>query len=160
MQSDGSTPEKQIEQILAIAPILPGQKSSNKNVIPPPHQSAETHAPITDPALTTIPTPSKPQPPLEASDLIDFGQNDGAGAAPSNALAPPDLLAAQTENNGQQQKELEETLRSTSTGPKPEQQGSLLNFHSDLRKNLPAVAGLKRQDTDTQSVDEFVDAQG
>ncbi|CZT22179.1 related to oxysterol binding protein (Osh7) [Ramularia collo-cygni] len=48
--------EKQIEQILAIAPILPGQQSVSS-----PQQSSA----------------SAPQPP---ADLIDFGQNDGASA--------------------------------------------------------------------------------
>jgi hypothetical protein len=66
----------------------------------------------------------------------------------------------QTQNNGQQQKELEQTLRSTSTSPPPEK-GVLIDFHEDLKSNLPGEQHkLKRQDTDTQSLDEFVDAEG
>jgi hypothetical protein len=67
-------------------------------------------------------------------------------------------------NIGQEQKDLEETLRSTSTKLQPGNHGSLIDFHDDVKKNLPAVDGehntLKRQDTDTQSLDEFVDAEG
>ena len=67
-------------------------------------------------------------------------------------------------NNGQLQKDLEETLRSTSTEPQPGNQGSLIDFHDDVKKDLPVMDGehnkLKRQDTDTQSLDEFVDAEG
>jgi hypothetical protein len=37
----------------------------------------------------------------------------------------------------------------------------LIDFHDDIKKNLPDTGlGLKRQDTETQSVDEFVDAEG
>lgn len=53
--------EKQIEQILAIAPILPGQQAS-------PSQSRTTAA----------------QPP---ADLIDFGQHDGAPLQPGSSQA-------------------------------------------------------------------------
>jgi hypothetical protein len=62
-------------------------------------------------------------------------------------------------NGGQQQKDLEQTLRSTSTSPPPNK-GSLIDFHDDLKKDLPEVNKLKRQDTDTNSMDEFVDAEG
>ncbi|KAI0102341.1 Oxysterol-binding protein [Hypoxylon sp. NC0597] len=54
-----ATPEKQAEQILAIYPILPGQKPNEFN-IPPPH----TH------------TAGNSAPENKGGDLIDFGQND------------------------------------------------------------------------------------
>lgn len=47
--------------------------------------------------------------------------------------------------------------------------GPLADFHEDLKGSLPAATKtsydsndgvLKRKDTDTQSLDEFVDAQG
>lgn len=68
-------PEKQIEQILAIAPVLPGQKAGKQ------FEGAKS-----------LPSQQgKPLPPKEAStgsgggggDLIDFGQNDGANDAKS-----------------------------------------------------------------------------
>lgn len=65
MSSDGSTPEEVTAQILAIAPILPGQKSFTKPSQPraPPQQQQ---------ALA-------PQPAAAQGDLVDFG-SDGAGA--------------------------------------------------------------------------------
>jgi hypothetical protein len=90
-------------------------------------------------------------------DLIDFGQHDAPEV--QQPLIPADLHAAQTQNNGQQQKDLEQMLRSTSTSPPPNKE-SLIDFHDDLKRGLPDIHTLKRQDTDTQSVDEFVDAQG
>jgi len=158
--SNGSTPEEQTKQILAVAPILPGQKSSEKNPIPP-----HTHSilPTSQPAQETV---------LESTenDLIDFGKDDSPASAASAAPPaipshfPSDLKAAQLQNNGQQQRELEKTLRSTSTSPPPENQSSILDFHNDLQTNLPSStmkpAALKREDTDTKSLDEFVDAEG
>jgi len=143
---DGTTPQKQTEQILAVTPILRGQKQTEKNPIPPPHQRSESYN------STSIPT--NPQPPAEHGDLIDFGQNENHPVQPS---IPADLHAAQTQNNGQLQKDLETTLKSTSS---PQPKGPLLDFHDDLKNNISDIGkGLKRQDTDTQSVDEFVDAE-
>jgi hypothetical protein len=116
-----------------VAPILPGQKAGGKN--PAPAQSPSAGA-----AAAT-----------QKNDLIDFGQNEGS-------LIPADLKAAQTENDGQKQKDLENTLKSTSTSSK---EGPLIDFQQDLKANLPEAEQhrLKRQDTDTNSLDEFVDAQ-
>jgi hypothetical protein len=154
VSSDGSTPKKQTEQILAVTPILRGQSRTEKNPIPPPHTRSESS--------TTIPktTASHPplQPPPAENDLIDFGQNDG----PTSSHLPADLQAAQTQNGSQQQKDLEQTLRSTSQERK--KGGSLIDFHDDLKRDLPATDGhreaLTRRDTDTSSLDEFVDAEG
>lgn len=68
--SDAPTPEKQAEQIMAIYPIIPGQKYSDWNMIPPsghPH-NAET-----------------PSPGETTTDLIDFGQNE----SPTATVTPP-----------------------------------------------------------------------
>ncbi|KAH6709261.1 hypothetical protein BKA61DRAFT_116491 [Leptodontidium sp. MPI-SDFR-AT-0119] len=154
---DGATPRKQAEQILAVTPILQGQLSNEKNPIPPPRSR---NASYTTPAAA-VPT-SENQPP-QSDDLIDFGQSDGtpsnnAAAAPIPTYqAPADLHAAQTVNNGQQQKDLEKTLRSTST--ERANGGSLIDFTDDLKRDLPTVDAngrkttpLRREDTDTQSV--------
>lgn len=136
---DGKTPQEQVEQILSIIPILPGQKPSEKNRIPEYNS----------------PAPVKAAPPA-GDDLIDFGQND----TPPHPQVPADLRATQTENNGQQQKDLESRLRSTSTG-KAQGQGGLIDFQEDMKESLPPGGQkLKRTDTETQSVDEFQDAQG
>lgn len=146
---NGTTPQQQTEQILAITPILRGQSSNEKNPIPPHHP--QTYS--AQPNQVAAPQPKHPAPQV---DLIDFGQHDGQTQQP---LIPADLKAAQTLNGGQQQKDLEQTLRSTSTSPPPNE-GSLIDFHDDLKKDLPEVNTLKRQDTDTKSMDEFVDAEG
>ena len=95
----------------------------------------------------------------QESDLIDFGQNDDS--AIQQPPVPADLHAAQTQNHGQQQKALEQTLQATATQTYPDKNvGSLIDYHDDLKKELPVVNKLKRQDTDTHSLDEFVDAEG
>lgn len=120
--SDGKTPEEQVKQILAVTPILKGQKSSTLNAIPAHHRK-ENHNPSSD---------------------------------HSNAEV--------TNGSASNQKALEETLSNTSTKDAKEG-GPLIDFHEDLKEALPQgkVGGgdnvLKRQDTDTQSLDEFVDAE-
>lgn len=101
----------------------------------------------------------------DKENLIEFSSNSQAPAHPQQV--PADLYAAQTQNNGQQQKDLERTLQSTST-VQGQNQNSLIDFHEDLKRDLPAAAHtqatatstLYRQDTDTNSLDEFVDAEG
>jgi len=145
---DGDTPEKQTAQILAVAPILRGQIRKEKNPIPPPHHRSESY-------ISTHAPEKRQNPPTD--DLIDFGQLENT---PPQSHLPADLLAAQTKNNGQQQRDLEGLLKSTSTPPPPGNQGSLIDFHEDLKKGLPKTENaLRRQDTDTQSLDEFVDAE-
>jgi len=163
---DGTTPQKQAEQILAVTPILRGQKSNEKNPIPPPHTRSESYT-----SNHAAPASENQQSqPSHGNDLIDFGQSDGTpstnAATPIPAYqAPADLQAAQTVNGGQQQKDLENTLRSTSN--ERTNGGALIDFSDDLKRDLPTVdangkkyAPLKREDTDTQSLDEFVDAEG
>ncbi|TVY47001.1 Oxysterol-binding protein-like protein [Lachnellula occidentalis] len=148
---DGATPEKQVEQILAVTPILRGQKSNEKNPIPkrnPSIISTNTPSKAAPAPPAALPAPA----PTGAGDLVDFGQNE-TPAQPQIAI-PADLKAAQTENGGQQQKELESTLSQTSTshaiGKGSE---GLLDFH-DMKATLP----LQRGDTDSHSVDEYHDA--
>ncbi|PBP22647.1 oxysterol-binding protein [Diplocarpon rosae] len=165
---DGATPEKQAEQILAIIPILKGQKPNGKNPMLPQQQHSESsHAavPVAVPAAVSAAGPTTENQPPQAttsSNLVESNQSGGVQTQSQTAavpLVPADLQAAQTLNNGEQQKDLEQTLRSTST-PKPTE-GPLIDFHGDLRKALPAVDSkgiLRREDTDTKSLDDFVDA--
>ncbi len=154
--SDATDPQKQSEQILAITPILKGQKPNEKNPIPL-HRSESR----TEPAPVHEKTPVQVQAPAAEDDLIDFGQNDAPAPVQQPQLQiPTDLKVAQTENNGQRQKDLESTLRSTSTSPPPHGQSTLIDFHNDLKKDLPDGHALKRKDTDMESLDEFVDAEG
>ena len=128
---------------MAVAPILRGQKLTEKNIIPPLRHSSEQHSPF------SVATTAKSHPSTEENDLIDFGQNEGPAAH-----FPADLKAAQTDNNGQQEKDLEHTLRSAGISlPRPTD--ALIDFHEDLKRNIPV---LKRESTDG-SIDEFVDAE-
>jgi len=131
--SDGDTPEKQIQQILAVTPILRGQKSNESFSIPPPRQNQQQAPP---PSQTT----------RGESDLIDFGQNDAPAAPPR---------PTQDTHGGQSKSNVEQMLESTSTGQAT--QAPLLDFQDDMKKDLPT---LLRKDTDTRSIDEFVDAEG
>ncbi|KAI6712563.1 hypothetical protein JHW43_004881, partial [Diplocarpon mali] len=165
---DGKTPEKQAEQILAITPILKGQKPNEKNPIPSQNQRSEaTHkaVPAAASALVSSAGPAtENQPPQAATsnNLVESGPSGGVQTQSQTApvpLVPADLQAAQTVNNGELQKDLEQTLRSTST-PMPAE-GPLVDFHGDLKRTLPAVDSkgiLRREDTDTKSLDDFVDA--
>ncbi|KAH8657631.1 hypothetical protein BGZ60DRAFT_135351 [Tricladium varicosporioides] len=169
---DGSTPQKQVEQILAIAPIIRGQKHNEKNPIPPPHTRSASYASThsvtashashsSNHASHAVQAPPHPHPESVAeNDLIDFGQNDGAAAHSAQPVIPADPHAVQTHNNDQQQKHIEKQLQETGQT----REGSLIDFH-DMKESLPTTnhiskVPLKRQDTDTQSLDEFVDAQG
>ena len=49
---------------------------------------------------------------------------------------PADLAAAQTNNGGQAQRDLEELLRASESTPKP-QASALKDFHNEIRENLP-----------------------
>lgn len=81
-----ATPEKQIEQVLAIAPILPGQHHETF--------SADKSLPSQQ---------GKDLPPQASNDLIDFGQNDGATSAnpsQSTSSAQPAGLQAPLQPTG------------------------------------------------------------
>jgi hypothetical protein len=147
--SDGSTPEKQTQQILAVASIIRGQKSTEKNEIPP-HRRTESYD-GTVAAHTQPPTADSGN----EKNLINF---DSTGTT-----APPPVVvhAVEPQNGGQPQSDLEKTHKSTET----QQQDSLTDFHGDLKASLPSAPEnpnlkLKRNDTDNSSLDEFVDARG
>lgn len=103
-------PDKQAEQVMAIFPVVDGQKPSPQNAIP---------------AHKTEP-PASQEPPKDAApkeqpqdDLIDFGQNDEAAETkPAPAKTPG---------------EIEQLLSSTG---KPAG-GPLLDFTQDVKKSLP-----------------------
>ncbi|KAH6651103.1 hypothetical protein F5144DRAFT_589409 [Chaetomium tenue] len=145
---DGTTPEKQAAQIMAIYPIIKGQKFNQQNVIPP-RASLEVNEPPKDP-------------PSAAGDLIDFGDSEptpqpplakeqppAAEEQPQTPANPPPLDPSHPSTT-----EIQEMLSETGSQAKD---GPLVNFHGDMKKNLPGSA--KRTDS-TASEDNFVDAQG
>lgn len=128
--SDASDPKKATQQILAIYPIINGQKMNGLNAIPP--RSAES-----EPALAE----TKPAE-LQQDDLIDFGQDDTPVESPRSLTGGDPRLESTGEISG--------LLKATG---KP-YEGPLIDFHHDLKKNIPSV---HRSDT-TGSNDVFVDA--
>ncbi|KFY23390.1 hypothetical protein V493_05880, partial [Pseudogymnoascus sp. VKM F-4281 (FW-2241)] len=131
------------------APLHPGAP------VPPPttaqggHVQPAPYAPV--PAVSqgapVHPTPHAPMP----------ATSQGAPIHPTpHVPLPADLLAAQVHNGGQAQRQVEATLAETATSNngKPGSQTPLLDFHKDLGQSL------KREDSDTRSIDEFVDAEG
>jgi oxysterol-binding protein-related protein 8 len=76
---DNAPPEKEKEQILAIAPILPGSKAS----APPQPTPTSSAAPAQE-----KPLPSAPPQKDGGGDLIDFGQNDNPPPPPPDSAKP------------------------------------------------------------------------
>ncbi|KAK1514338.1 oxysterol-binding protein [Colletotrichum costaricense] len=144
---DHTNPEKQTEQILAIYPILPGQKPSTTNAIPPHKPSATAEAPAPAPAPAPV-----AQQHVGGNDLIDFGDapatTPSAPIATAPAVQPPSGIppAAQEARSGS--KDIEGMLNSTGTQAK---EGPLMDF-TDMKKSVPP---LKRAD---ESNDSFHDA--
>lgn len=176
--SDSPTPADQVRQILAITPIVRGQEHHERMPIPPSRHSRQSLESIRSgksvksnatPHLyseTSHPPPIPPIPHAKENDLIDFGHHNEPSAARSYSLpAPADLSGAQMENDGRAQKELELTLAKTSTGNENSSAdaGALHIFQRDLSLSLPPTPGspaVRREDSDTKSSDEFVDAEG
>ncbi|KAI6281198.1 Oxysterol-binding protein OBPa [Pyricularia oryzae] len=135
---DGETPEAKANQILAIYPILKGQKSSERNPIPP--RGSSFRQPRTQ--------ESAPQ----SGDLIDF--DGGNESIPGHAPLQPDSKATTekpaTSTNGSD--DIEQLLNAT--GQPPSKDDPLVDFGKDLKKSLPTM---KRADTE-ESADEFHDA--
>lgn len=133
LPSDGSDSKQLTEQVLAIYPILAGQKQDSSNQIPPRPAESKS-APAPDAAKSTH------------DDLIDFGQDD-APVQPPQPQRPTASLQSNVESTG----EISGLLKSTG---KPAADGPLLDFHHDLQKTIPEI---RRSDT-TGSTDAFVDA--
>ncbi|KAF4994178.1 hypothetical protein FGRMN_5952 [Fusarium graminum] len=113
------SPEKQAEQIMAIHPIVNGQKPSQRNTIPP-------HSPSAKPAQTAAAAP------LENhidDNLIQFDDTP----APAKTVQPAPAEPARTEP-ALEDSEIQSMLSSTG---KPAE-GPLLDFTNDLKKDLPS----------------------
>lgn len=173
--SDGPTPEKQSEQILAVYPILKGQKPDTRNAIPPrgsvsgpsshPPQAVQhpvEQRPSEDrqpapPAATQPAPPAVTQPePSKGDDLIDFGQNE-----PKLPVLPPAQPLPETKPEVRpaidaQHKSTADIQSMLSQTGSPAPGGPLIDFHQDMKTTLPT--SLKREST-AESSDEFVDAQ-
>ena len=124
MTSDGPTPEAKVKQILAIAPILPGQTVSQTH-----SRSHQSNGSVPRPSEHADEAPSQSSQPHPTSDLIDFGQSSQPVQQQQHS-SNQHLLESQHTTQGLQQP-----------------------LEPDDR--IP----IKRQDTITKEVDEFVDAE-
>ncbi|KAB5551139.1 Oxysterol-binding protein [Coniochaeta sp. 2T2.1] len=158
-QIDGTNPEKQAQQIMAIYPILKGQWRDTRNIIPPRGSSsgpsshpppAEQH-PAQHQRVQPHPAPAPPPAADQGNDLIDFGQNDAQPPAPKQPEPAPAERPA-IDPHHPSTTEIQAMLSQTGSSASG---GSLIDFHQDIKSALPA--GLKRADT-AESSDEFVDA--
>lgn len=135
VSSDAKTPQKQAEQIMAIYPILQGQVVNHRE-IPPHHVSPSTT--------------QKPAPANDGGDLIDFGQNDDPAPVKREPPTKPEKHPSSDITN------LLESTGQRVNGP-------LLDFTSDLKKDLPSekakIPQRKRTNTE-ESNDAFFDAEG
>lgn len=111
-----ASPDKQAEQIMAIYPIVNGQKSMLEN---------SKRLSLIEPTPKNIVTGSN----MPQGDLVDFGQKDG----PSDALTTQQTYPETTQQPLRSPDEIEKMLHSTG---KPAE-GPLIDFAQDLKKDLP-----------------------
>ncbi|KAI0137101.1 hypothetical protein BJ170DRAFT_43952 [Xylariales sp. AK1849] len=141
---DGNTPQKLAEQVLAIYPVVPGQKPSQHNFIPP-HQSAGSPNTAGKPAARDVP-----------ADLIDFGHPEPPAHVPAEH---PTAAEVAEKRPGQDSTEIQHMLNST--GQKAPE-GPLIDFAADMKKGSPTSghrpADLKRSETEGSN-DVFFDVQ-
>jgi oxysterol-binding protein-related protein 8 len=109
---DGPTPDKQAEQIMAIYPIVKGQKNQQKNVIPPRSQPSSPRAPSSK----------------KEEDLIDFGQWDAKPSENGHEIKPT------LDSTHKSTAEIQSLLAATGSRA---HEGPLIDFQQDMKKNLP-----------------------
>lgn len=116
ISSDGATPAKQAEQVMAIYPVVAGQKPSQLNMIPPRASS--------DQLSRTVST--------QNNDLIDVDQNHESPSSPVLAKDPVAETIAE-KHDSTHSTDIQELLEGT--GQKAD--GPLIDFAGDLKKELP-----------------------
>ncbi|KAK3986705.1 hypothetical protein QBC44DRAFT_247628 [Cladorrhinum sp. PSN332] len=138
---DATTPEKQAAQIMAIYPIVKGQRLEHKIVIPP-------RASFSDQAGRPQTLPGK-----NDDDLINL--KDDEPSSPSTKplgkkkpTGPKPALDSAHESTT----EIQAMLAATSNRAK---EGPLIDFHKDMKNDLP-----RSNTDDSHDEDDFVDARG
>ncbi|KYG46822.1 hypothetical protein M433DRAFT_152905 [Acidomyces richmondensis BFW] len=112
---DDAPPQKQIEQILAIAPILPGQQVSRDSKVIEHMPSQEEKRP---PQETRQQQQDNQQSGDGSGDLIDFGQNDGSSNGPVESCKKSSAATNHDLTEGMNQMNLQQPLQPTrSEGP-------------------------------------------
>lgn len=142
--SDGPTPEKQCEQILAIYPILKGQKRDSRHSIPPrgsasgqgSHQLPAGHHPTDQ--HPTQERPAEPSAADQGGDLIDFGQNDPQPPALKQPEVKPESkveLKAEPKLEPEPEPMLEQDpTADPKPGPDPENRPVIDAYHQSTAK--------------------------
>ncbi|KAH7027513.1 uncharacterized protein B0I36DRAFT_327258 [Microdochium trichocladiopsis] len=110
-------PEKLVEHITSIYPILKGQTLANKQAAPQPTQHSENNSNHSQPS----------------DNLIDFSESSGASATPPPQTAPAAAAPAQQKSGSQ---DISAMLQTTG---KEAGEGPLIDFGADLKKDLPAA---------------------
>ena len=166
---DGTTPEKQAAQIMAIYPIIKGQKFNQQNVIPPraslevnelakePHSNDGNLIDFGDSEPTPQPPVAKQQPPLATEQPAPVEEQPApVEEQPAPVKEQPQAPVSQPplDPSHRSTTEIQEMLSATGSRAKD---GPLFDFHEDMKKGLPG--SVKRTNTGG-SEDEFVDAQG
>ncbi|KAF2755250.1 putative oxysterol binding protein [Pseudovirgaria hyperparasitica] len=129
---DGKTPEEQTKQILQIAAIIPGQSPDRKFSIP-----------LHKASISDQPTTNKSE--VASDDLIDFGQSEPSATQPATRGIHPKGHAPTSSNVDLLQEPLQPTTNRLRNPGSP--------------TSTASKDSLKRRDSETDDLDEFVDAE-
>ncbi|KAK7742170.1 Oxysterol-binding protein OBPa [Diatrype stigma] len=147
---DGTTPEKVTEQVLKIYPIVPGQKVSERNFIPPRISAGN---PL---------TAGKPATDDKPADLIDFGEDKVSEPAATSPQQQPQPQSA-TDNTTTAKKSSQDiSAMLQATGKDATGEGPLIDFAGDMKQDLPSTPknqtqhsspGLNKSETESSNDD-------
>jgi hypothetical protein len=170
INSDASDPKVCAEQVLAIAPILPGSSAGSQQTV---QGTGKVEAPPAAPPAANAPAAS--------ANLIDFDSRPPSTAPPEPKVDPQ----AHNESAAAHNNILHPTSDPKITGPvhqatatqapvgnAKQQEGNLLDFDDDVHQTTNQMSNLnvshqamqprsplQRADTGTSEVDVFVDAE-
>jgi oxysterol-binding protein-related protein 8 len=164
---DGSTPAEQTKQILQIAAILPGQTPQGRIAIPPSRQNSYK----TVPQLNQFSQTSKGESagrdqPTSASnkneDLIDFGQNDTPKPQSDQKPQDPSLIdlggLSLDDKPNKDERDHKAQLAHNDINLMSKQDEDP-ESHASAKSTQSKQGSIVRQDSQTDEVDEFVDAE-
>ncbi|KAK4231798.1 hypothetical protein QBC38DRAFT_465597 [Podospora fimiseda] len=137
---DATTPEKQAAQIMAIYPIVKGQRLEHKIVIPP-------RTSLSDQAARPPTSPGK-----DGDNLINLKDEKPSSAPVTSPETKPAGPKPALDSAHESTTEIQAMLAATGTRAK---EGPLIDFHKDMKKGLP-----RSNTDDSHDDDDFVDARG
>lgn len=140
---DATNPKAQTEQILAIAPILPGQVDTRRPSIPPMSEirrSKSNHASVNDEKAAY----AEKQPEADLSQHND-GTNDEKPTQQQQELRPPAQEAPPPPDSNEK--------------PPPAASSTSSNMEKSASSIRPGIEPVMRADSETNDMDEFHDAE-